>query len=676
MSETLHSQSESEGSLAESQQLSLVDAPPQPPPLAPKAEEAGRAGRLTLVGRGGTLGLGLLLLAYGVAYLIDPAWQLLALMGLSAVGMLLFRLCVYLAARDSMTAGAYLGMLNVLVLFTGVNLLLADSAAPVVVGVILGITIFVYVLGAEHTLPLILFGSLVALANLILSWQAVESLPRVELSSGLGLALNLVMLGLNTITVSLLIAFTVRDFQMTLRRARRYADELIDTQSALEKQVLERTQELSEANERLLETNFQRQQAQQETEDALEKLADANEENRRALAQLRQMNEALKTVTQRSQWRLSQIEGVAEIGKAITPILDWQELLDRAVELIRSHFESNGVHHVSIFMPDEVGQNLVVQASTGHMGKRMLELRHHFGKGDQSLIGWVAANRQSRVASGDEAARLADQLSLPGLKKTQTQIAVPLLAKDELIGVLNVHSRLGPEDSVQVTRGGEEVAVFQAIADHLAAAIENARQFAESENRLAAIEEAQRQYVGHVWEEYLETKSILGFQYNLRDIGPAAGELPQEAQTAVKSGETVVIPKRDGSSQPAPQEEADTKALVVPIKVRGAVIGALGLQHQETPDGAAQSWRQEDIELLETVGREVGLALETARLLEETQRRARREQFTRQITDKIRGAGDIDGILQTTIKELSRTLRVPRVAVQLTTPAVSEQEEE
>lgn len=679
MNETLHS--------PEVSQPPLVTGESEPPaPVFSKLRRAGQAGRLTLVGRGSVVGLGVLFVGYGLAYLFNPAWQLLVLMGVSVFCIGLFRLCVYLAGKDRIVLGAYLGLLSALVMFASINLLLADSVAPAVVGGILGVTIVIYVLGSERTLSLIVIGTTFVLLNLALAWPAlaswIESLPRLELPSSLGLASNLVALAVVTVMVSLLMAFTGRDFQMTLRRARRYADELRDAQAALEKQVLERTQELAEANERLLETNFQLKQAQQETEEALEQLASANEENRRALAQLRQMNEALKTVTQRSQWKVGQIESVVEISREVAAILNLPELLNRAVDLIYGHFEASGVHHVSIFMLDEVGQNLVVQAGTGELGQRMLALRHHFGKGEQSLVGWVAVNLQPRVISGDEATRLADQLSLPELKKTQAEVAIPLVTEGELLGVLDVHGMMDHQNSMQELFGGEQVAVFQAIGDQIAMAISNARRLTESENRLIAIEEAQRQYVGHVWEEYLETKSLLGFEYDLRAVGPAAGELPPEAQAAAKTGQTAVATGRWPETEAIRAESVQTgqpdqaSALAVPIKVRGAVIGALGLQRADTPEGAARSWRQEDIDLLETVGREVGLALETARLLEETQRRALREQFTRQITDKIRGAGDIEGILQTTIRELSRTLRVPRVLIQLTAPAVSEQEVE
>jgi GAF domain-containing protein len=59
------------------------------------------------------------------------------------------------------------------------------------------------------------------------------------------------------------------------------------------------------------------------------------------------------------------------------------------------------------------------------------------------------------------------------------------------------------------------------------------------------------------------------------------------------------------------------------------------------------------------------------RLLEETRRRAQREQVIREITTKMRGSTDLDTILQTTIQELAKALGTSRTFVQLSTSSES-----
>jgi len=59
--------------------------------------------------------------------------------------------------------------------------------------------------------------------------------------------------------------------------------------------------------------------------------------------------------------------------------------------------------------------------------------------------------------------------------------------------------------------------------------------------------------------------------------------------------------------------------------------------------------------------------MEAARLLDEAQRRARREQLVAGISDKIRSAPDIDGILRVAVQEIRRALGVSCGAIRLGT---------
>jgi len=63
----------------------------------------------------------------------------------------------------------------------------------------------------------------------------------------------------------------------------------------------------------------------------------------------------------------------------------------------------------------------------------------------------------------------------------------------------------------------------------------------------------------------------------------------------------------------------------------------------------------------------LGLALESARLFEETQRMAERERLVSEITAKVRASMDVDIILQTAVRELGAALGTDRAFVQLST---------
>jgi dUTPase len=65
----------------------------------------------------------------------------------------------------------------------------------------------------------------------------------------------------------------------------------------------------------------------------------------------------------------------------------------------------------------------------------------------------------------------------------------------------------------------------------------------------------------------------------------------------------------------------------------------------------------------------VAYALDNARLLDELQRRAAREQSIGEISTKISEANDIDSILRSTVEELGRKLINLDVAIQISDQA-------
>jgi len=112
-----------------------------------------------------------------------------------------------------------------------------------------------------------------------------------------------------------------------------------------------------------------------------------------------------------------------------------------------------------------------------------------------------------------------------------------------------------------------------------------------------------------------------------------------------------------------------------------AVLGGLGLRAMAiTPLVARGQWMGVLFALLETahtftpselnfhraLADQAAVAIDSRRLLAETQQRAEREQLIRQITTRIRAAGDIQGVLETTANELARSMGVSRSIVRLT----------
>ena len=103
------------------------------------------------------------------------------------------------------------------------------------------------------------------------------------------------------------------------------------------------------------------------------------------------------------------------------------------------------------------------------------------------------------------------------------------------------------------------------------------------------------------------------------------------------------------AAEPATSELPE---LTLPVRIHDQVLGTI--QAHKT-DGT-QEWTAEEIELMRTLSDQLSVALESARLYGETQRRAAQEQLTGQITARIRETLDVDTVLQTAAREIGEAL--------------------
>jgi GAF domain-containing protein len=168
--------------------------------------------------------------------------------------------------------------------------------------------------------------------------------------------------------------------------------------------------------------------------------------------------------------RAEQLATAAEVARAASSVLDPDELIVRAVELIRDRFErSAGVYYAALFLIDDSGRWARLRHATGNAGRVLLERQHKLEVGGNSMVGWSTANRRARIALdvGAEPVRFANPL----LPNTRSELALPLIVGEGVLGALDVQS----------TKSGAfteaDVAVLQTMADQLAVAIQNARLF-------------------------------------------------------------------------------------------------------------------------------------------------------------------------------------------------------
>ncbi|MCB0224322.1 MAG: GAF domain-containing protein, partial [Anaerolineae bacterium] len=160
----------------------------------------------------------------------------------------------------------------------------------------------------------------------------------------------------------------------------------------------------------------------------------------------------------------------AQVARRTTAILDIDMLLTETGRLIT---ESFGFYHTGVFLFDEKREKIKLQA-VYPVHKARLKIGHTIKVG-QGIVGTVAQSGQAHVAP-DVSRDLHYIASLP---LTRAEIAFPLIARGEVIGVLDVQSPSVGD------WGDEDIATLQIMADQLANAIINAQLYQATTERLA-----------------------------------------------------------------------------------------------------------------------------------------------------------------------------------------------
>ncbi|MFN2200939.1 MAG: hypothetical protein ACK2UO_07010 [Caldilineaceae bacterium] len=171
---------------------------------------------------------------------------------------------------------------------------------------------------------------------------------------------------------------------------------------------------------------------------------------------------------------------------------------------------------------------------------------------------------------------------------------------------------------------------------------------------------AQQTYMRQSWEGLMEAKRTPGgYRYRASE----AGDTPQVEvdENAWLSPMTRTVHSKGVT--------VETGELALPIAsgTRAQLIGALGVRREQN-----EPWSEDELALVTNVTDQLAQTLENLRLLDETTRRAAREQMAGEITGRIREAVEIEAVLERALSELGRAFAAERGTAYL---ALGEQEE-
>lgn len=144
---------------------------------------------------------------------------------------------------------------------------------------------------------------------------------------------------------------------------------------------------------------------------------------------------------------------------------------------------------------------------------------------------------------------------------------------------------------------------------------------------------------------------------NLADY-PMTQEAIQTRQPTTRLADDPSLPEQSRQNL-----SGRTANATIPLVGQDKVLGVLSINSYQP----GYSFTTQSVRLLQTMAEQATIALERVRLLEETTRRARREQILREITAKVRGASDVETVMRTAVHEVGRILG-RRTFVQLENP--------
>ena len=314
--------------------------------------------------------------------------------------------------------------------------------------------------------------------------------------------------------------------------------------------------------------------------------------------------------------KTEQLRAASYITRQTAEVQDLGSILNVVVNLVTDQF---GFYHAGIFLMNEEDSEVILQAASSEGGERMLQRGHSFKIGAKSIVAYTAAQKKPRIALdvGTDAVFFDN----PDLPNTHSEMALPLMIQDRVLGVIDIQS-----DQPQAF-SDDDIDVLQTLADQVAIAIENTRLLEEAQTALMQIEMLTTARTREAWNQKVKEGD---FAYTYTPLGLLTGKTSEKSD----------------------------QSLNIPISLRGQKIGSISLARR----GNA-GWTDADKDMINEVAYQAGLAIDNLRLVEDATERASQEQAVGELASRFSQSSDIDSLLQIATRELGQVTDVAEVSV-------------
>jgi GAF domain-containing protein/HAMP domain-containing protein len=304
-----------------------------------------------------------------------------------------------------------------------------------------------------------------------------------------------------------------------------------------------------------------------------------------------------------------------EVGQSITRSTQQKDTLQRTVDFIQDRFD---LYYVQVYLVDDAQRFAVLTAGTGDVGQQLLERKHRLDLRETSIVARTFQTRRPVLVANTQTSEI--HRINPLLPDTRSEVAIPLIVGDAVVGVLDLQAREAD------TFREDNLPVFQAMSSQLSSGLRAAQFFSEMQEAVDRAAAINRRLTGEAWEGYLGRAALggrVGYQYDLQAIQP------------VKSD-------GGGNGHPARMER--------PILLREQPIGQIVLG-----ENTARTWSEDEIELVDEVARRVAQTLEQYRAFDETAAALAQSEVLYRASQRIAAADNPQDL----VSALVETVQIP-----------------
>jgi PAS domain S-box-containing protein len=272
-------------------------------------------------------------------------------------------------------------------------------------------------------------------------------------------------------------------------------------------------------------------------------------------------------------------------------------LLQKVVDLTKDRFN---LYHAHIYLLSEIGDMLNLVAGAGEVGRHMVAEGWSIPfEQEQSLVARAARTQQGVTIN--DVRQDSGFLPNPLLPDTRSEMAVPMIVGDQVLGVLDVQA-----DEVDRFTA-EDVRIQTTLASQVAVALQNTRLFAEQQQSGLLLRERVKSLkcLNDIGRKIEETPSIPELLHWVTRRIPQAMQYPELCKVAIEFEDQTY-----GSSEAMKLPAQMTHGLYI----GGARMGRVYIAYTEAHD-----FLNEESALLGGTATRLSVYFENRRLFEQTQ---------------------------------------------------------